>query len=237
MNIKILYEDKHIIIIEKPAGMPSQDDKTGDASALSFVRGHTKNAVTGVFHRLDRPVGGALLFAKTALANKNLAKSSFCMEKIYYAVCSGAPKEVSLLLEDYLYKDGKTNTSFVTDKSKSGAKLARLKLKKIKSVNISELGEDALKNNKNIDINMLSLLEVTLLSGRHHQIRVQLSHAGIPIAGDRKYGGISLNALDFPALWAAGLKFSHPVTKKPVCVFSAPCGILFNLFADALMEA
>lgn len=175
----ILYEDEFLICAVKPDGIPTQPDKTGDMDMVTILTYYLKekkyqNPYIGLIHRLDRPVGGILLFSKNKDIDYKLAKmlQENKIKKEYLAVVCGKAKQTDTL-EDYLLKNGKLNLSFVVDQKVKNSKKSVLTYKKIQILNEEE--------------KYYSLLKIKLLTGRHHQIRVQLSHAGIPIWGDQKY--------------------------------------------------
>ena len=204
-KLKIIYEDNHIIVVEKKPNIPSQSDKTGDIDMLTLVKQYIKekynkpgNVYVGLVHRLDRPVGGLMVFAKTSKAASRLSNQvrEKTIKKQYLAVVDGKFKENKGMLENYLYKDERNNISKVVDKNKKGAKLAKL--------DYEVLGYKPDKN--------LSLVKIDLHTGRHHQIRVQLSNFGHSIFGDQKYGTRGKGKKI--ALWAYNLQIEHPVSKE-----------------------
>ena len=204
-DLKILYEDNHIIVVEKKPNIPSQADKTEDIDMLTIVKKYIKekyqkpgNVYLGLVHRLDRPVGGIMVFAKTSKAASRLSNQvrTKTFKKKYLAVVDGKLDIKEETLEDYLYKDERNNISKVVDKNKKNSKLAKLDYK-------------VLKYN---EIKNLSLLEINLHTGRHHQIRVQLANFGHSIFGDQKYGTRGQGKQI--ALWAYELSFEHPTTKE-----------------------
>ena len=212
-NLKILFEDNHIIVVEKMPNIPSQADKTEDLDMLTLVKQYIKekynkpgNVYLGLVHRLDRPVGGIMIFAKTSKAASRLSNQvrEKTFKKKYLVVVDGKvfPKQGSL--EDYLYKDERHNMSKVVTKDKKNAKLAKLDYK-------------VLKHN---EVKDLSLLEIDLHTGRHHQIRVQLAHFGHSIFGDQKYGTRGQGKQI--ALWAYSLTVQHPVTKEKMTFEDLP---------------
>ncbi len=216
-DFKILYEDNHIIVVEKKPNIPSQADKTEDIDMLTIVKEYIKekyqkpgNVYLGLVHRLDRPVGGIMVFAKTSKAASRLSNQvrEKTFKKKYLAVVDGKVEHEEGTLEDYLYKDERTNTSKVVNQSKKNSKFAKLDYKVLKY--------NELKN--------LSLLEINLHTGRHHQIRVQLAHFGHSIFGDQKYGTRGQGKQI--ALWAYKLTIEHPVTKELMTFedFPEPCG-------------
>ena len=203
--IKVIYEDNHIIVVEKTPNIPSQEDKTGDIDMLSLVKDYIKvkynkpgNVYLGLVHRLDRPVGGIMIFAKTSKAASRLSEEvrNKTLKKKYLAVVDGKFENQEGTLEDYLYKDERNNMSKVVNATKKNAKLAKLDYK--------VLVYDEVKN--------LSLVEINLHTGRHHQIRVQLSNFEHSIFGDQKYGTRGQGKQI--ALWAYKLKIVHPTTKE-----------------------
>ena len=207
--LKVLYEDNHIIVVIKPYNIPSQSDKTNDIDMLSLVKEYIKekyqkpgNVYVGLVHRLDRPVGGIMVFAKTSKAASRLSESirNKSFSKTYLAVVNGKFEKQNGILENYLWKDEALNMSKVVSKDKRGAKLARLTYEVL-----------AEKND-------LSLVNINLETGRHHQIRVQFSNAGHSLYGDQKYGKDSMGKQI--ALWAYRLEFKHPV-KDEIMKFEA----------------
>lgn len=204
-NLKVIYEDNHIIVVEKIPNVPSQADKTGDIDMLTLVKNYIKekyqkpgNVYVGLVHRLDRPVGGIMVFAKTSKAASRLSNQvrEKVFKKKYLAVVDGKIEKEAGSLEDYLYRDERNNMSWVVGSGKKNAKLAKLDYK-------------VLKYN---EVKNLSLVEVDLHTGRHHQIRVQLSHFGHSIFGDQKYGTRGQGKQI--ALWAYQLTIEHPTTKE-----------------------
>ena len=212
-KLEILYEDNHIIVVEKIPNVPSQSDKTGDIDMLTMVKQYIKekynkpgNVYLGLVHRLDRPVGGIMIFAKTSKAASRLSDQvrEKVFKKKYLAVVDGKIENKSGTLEDYLYKDERNNISKVVNKGKKNAKFAKLDYDVIKY--------DEVKN--------LSLVKVNLHTGRHHQIRVQLSNFGHSIFGDQKYGTRGQGKQI--ALWAYELTINHPITKEEITFKDLP---------------
>ena len=202
-GINILYEDNHLLVVVKPCNMPVCLDESGDKDLLSILKSYLKekyqkpgNVYLGLVHRLDRPVMGIMVFAKTSKAASRLSKEMNDKEfkKTYYAVVEGMPKEKDTLT-DYMLKDEKNKISVVTN-DKQG-KLAVLNYELIKTVD------------------NLSLVKINLVTGRHHQIRVQFASRGYPLYGDHKYNKefINDNKTDI-ALIAKELEFKHPTTKE-----------------------
>lgn len=213
MNLKVIYEDNHIIVVEKTPNIPVQKDSSEDIDMLNLVKNYIKekynkpgNVYLGLVHRLDRPVGGVIVFAKTSKAASRLSNEvrENIFKKEYLAVVGGKFEKTKGILENYLYKDMKTNTSYVVDKNKKQAKLA-------------SLDYEVLKYDEKQDV---SLLKINLHTGRHHQIRVQLSNIGHSIYGDQRYGKIGKNKQI--ALWAYKLTFLHPTKKEKMEFVSMP---------------
>ena len=204
-KFNIIYEDNHIIVVEKPVNIPSQGDKTGDIDMLTLIKQYIKekynkpgDVYLGLVHRLDRPLGGVMVFAKTSKAASRLSEQVRTKEfkKKYIVVINGRMEEQRGTLQDYLLKNEKVNMSRVVKEGTKNSKLANLEY-------------EVLKYNSEID---LSVLKIYLHTGRHHQIRVQLSSRNHSIYGDQKYGGRGHGKQI--ALWAYELKFIHPTTKE-----------------------
>ena len=212
-DLKILYEDNQIIVVEKVPNIPSQADKTGDMDMLSLVKQYIKEkhnkpgeAYIGLVHRLDRPVGGVMVFARTSKSASRLSEQvrNKTLQKTYIAVVDGHFAEENGVLEDYLYKDERNNISKVVNKDKKNAKLAKLEY-------------EVLDYDEKRD---LSTVKIKLHTGRHHQIRVQFANLGHSLYGDQKYGvrgkGKQIR------LWAYELEFEHPVKKERMKFKSVP---------------
>lgn len=204
-QLKVLYEDNHIIVVEKPPNIPSQGDKTNDENMLDIIKGYIKekynkpgNVYVGLVHRLDRPVGGVMVFAKTSKAASRLSEQvrNKIFKKEYLAIVDGKLENNSGTLEDYLLKNEKNNMSKVVPENTKNAKYAKLDYEVLKY---------------DSDIN-LSVLKVLLHTGRHHQIRVQLANCGHSICGDQKYGTRGRGKQI--SLWAYSLTIVHPITKE-----------------------
>ena len=205
----ILYEDNHILIVNKLPGEIVQADKTGDEPLVESLKQFIKerdakpgNVFLGVVHRLDRPVGGAVIFAKTskALARLNEMLRNGEVHKTYWALTRNRTPEVAGTLTHYIVTDEKTNKSRAYTSPKKGAKEARLNYK------LLACGKT------------LNLVEVELLTGRKHQIRVQLAAVGCPIRGDLKYGDKRSNPDGSISLLARKIEFIHPVSKEFISV-------------------
>lgn len=200
---EILYEDNHILIVNKRAGDIVQGDKTGDKPLPELLKEYLRvkydkpgEVFLGVVHRLDRPVSGAVIFARTSKALTRMTKMVKAREmyKTYWALVNQVPSETGQKLVHHLRKNEKQNKSYVVKKESVGSKEAVLEYK-------------LLASSKTIH-----LLEIKLLTGRHHQIRVQLAAIGSPIRGDVKYGDNRPNSDGSICLHARRLSFLHPVT-------------------------
>lgn len=225
--LNILYEDDQIIVVEKPVGIESQSNRTFEPDMVSEVKKHINNLspkkgepYVGVIHRLDKPVGGILVFGKTKEAAGALSKqvSGHQMEKKYLAVICGKPVDNFGTYVDYLWKDGKNNISKIVDKGITDAKRAELSYRVLEELE----GEEG----------PLCLVEIDLKTGRHHQIRVQFSGHGSPLLGDLKYNpaGPKVAGQRNVALCAWKLAFTHPGNKKKMEFTVKPQGTIFNKF-------
>lgn len=217
----ILYEDNHLLVVNKHAGDLVQPDPSGESAledqikAFIKVRDRKPGAVfLGVVHRIDRPVSGAVLFAKTskALTRLNEMIREGQIKKCYWALTEATPNPEQGELQHYIVRDGRTNRSRAYDTPKPNAKLARLRYE--------VLGASA----------HYTLVEVALLTGRHHQIRCQLSKIGCPIRGDLKYGAKRSLPGGGISLHSRSVAFQHPVRQEPVLVM-APVPAGDNLWA------
>ena len=209
----VIYEDNHIIVVEKPANIPSQSDKTGDKDMLTMIKEYLKdkynkpgNVYLGLVHRLDRPVGGVMVFAKTSKAASRLSEQvrNKTFKKKYIAIVNGKMEPDKGTMKDFLWKDAKTNTSYVVKEGKKNSKLA-------------ELDYDTVKYDKEQE---LSVVKIDLHTGRHHQIRVQFSSRMHAIYGDSKYHG--RGAGTGICLWAYELTINHPTTKEEMTFTQLP---------------
>lgn len=218
---RIIYEDNHLLIVNKRVGEITQGDKTGDECLAEAYKafiarrdGKPGQVFMGIPHRLDRPVCGIVILAKTSKALERMSAMFRDGEvhKTYWALCCSRPGIDSGLLEDWLVRNEKQNKSYVTGRNGSrpanpDAKLARLKYRFLQSTD------------------RYHLLEVELLTGRHHQIRCQLSHMGCPIKGDLKYGAPRSNPDGGICLQAHSIRFIHPVKKEEISLtVPAPTG-------------
>ena len=205
----LLYEDNHLLIVNKRPGEIVQGDKTGDEPLVETLKKMIKerdakpgNVFLGVVHRLDRPVGGAVIFAKTskALSRLNDMLRNGEIHKTYWAIVEERPQHDEASLTHYIVRDGRTNRSRAYDKPKADGKKAML--------NYKLLGCST----------RYTLLEVELLTGRHHQIRAQLSKIGCSIKGDLKYGAKRSNPDGGISLHSRRVEFLHPVRKEPISI-------------------
>lgn len=220
----IKFEDEHLIVCVKPAGTAVQTRKNGEKDLESILKnylfeknGFQKEPYLAVIHRLDQPVEGLLVFAKTPMAAKELNKqlNTFTFKKFYLAVATGSLNSDTASLTNYLVKNTETNSSYVVPKGTPNAKKAALHYE------VKEKTDE------------LMLIRIELFTGRHHQIRVQLAHAGAPLYGDRKYNA---NSALHPqksslALCAYSLSFLHPKTKRPCTFEITPENPIFHSFA------
>ena len=220
----VVYEDNHIIVVNKAASEIVQGDKTGDIPLSDTVKAYLKekyqkpgNVFVGVTHRLDRPVSGLVVFAKTskALSRLNDMFRDGDVHKVYWAIVKNEPKQPEGELVHWLVRNEKQNKSYVYDREVKDAKKAMLRYRVIgKSDNYT-------------------LLEVELMTGRHHQIRCQLAKMGCPIKGDLKYGSPRSNPDGSICLHARRISFVHPVSKLPIELEAPlPNGNLWSSFGD-----
>ena len=198
--INIIYEDNHLLVVEKPINIPVQEDSSKDLDFLNLLKNYIKkrdkkpgNVYLGLVHRLDRPVGGIMVFAKTSKCAKRLSEQvqNHDFKKVYYAVVMNKITNKKDTFIDYLLKDEKTNT-----------------------VKINKNGKKAILDYELIDINSnMSLVKIYLKTGRSHQIRVQFSSRGYPLYGDHKYN-LDVKDKSNIALFAHSISFYHPITKE-----------------------
>jgi len=217
-KINVIYEDNHLLMVEKPINIPVCEDSSNDLDLLSILKNYIKvkynkpgNVYLGLVHRLDRPVGGVMVFAKTSKAASRLSSqvSNHTLKKTYVAVIEGKIKKEDILV-DYLYKDTNKNISYVVSKDK---------------------GKESILNYKVLSYkDNFSLVEINLKTGRSHQIRVQFSSRGYPLVGDAKYNK-NHDGKTNVALFAKRLEFIHPVTKESLSFeLDIPKRYPFNLF-------
>lgn len=213
MNVRILYEDNHLLFVEKPVNVPVQADRTNDKDLLTYLKEDLKirykkpgNVYLGLVHRLDRPVGGVMVFAKTSKSASRLSDAirRNAVEKRYLAVVRGRPQKDSGVLEDYLVKDRRQNIVYTAQPDHKNAKKA-------------VLDYEVIGYKKG-----LSLLSIQLHTGRPHQIRVQFSSRNCPLYGDQKYGKDVNKPGQQIALWSQTLAFNHPTKKEEIKIESQP---------------
>ena len=209
--MKVVYEDNHIIIVDKCSGEIVQGDKTGDKPLSETVKEYIKqkynkpgNVFLGVVHRLDRPVSGLVVFAKTskALSRLNDMFRTGDVHKTYWAVVKRRDIAMEGTLTDWLTRNERQNKSYAHEREVPGAKKAVLKYK------VRAVADNYM------------LIEVTLLTGRHHQIRCQLAHMGCPIKGDLKYGAPRSNPDGSISLLSRRVEFVHPVSKENIVAYA-----------------
>lgn len=203
--IKVLYEDNHLLVVEKPVNILSQGDDTNDKDMVNLLKQYVKekynkpgNVYIGLVHRLDRPVGGAMVFAKTSKAASRLSEQvrNKTFKKTYRAVIHGTMDKKESILKDYLYKNKKTNMVSVVNKNHKEAKNA-------------ELSYETLDKK-----NGFSLVEIDLKTGRSHQIRVQFASRKHPLFGDQRYGQDVNKVGQQISLWSYKIEIDHPTTKE-----------------------
>ena len=227
MKTEIIYEDKELLVVHKPAGLATQTAKVGQADVASELKNYMKNPYLGMVHRLDQPVEGLLVFAKTKTAAAALSRelAGGTLNKQYYAVICGKPAKERGELADYLYKDvQKTGRAIVIEEQElfrcPDAKKALLQYR-------------LLQYNEEHD---LSLMEIHIDTGRFHQIRAQMSHAGMALLGDVKYADEVTKkrarelGVEHTALCACRLDFLHPVNKQQLHFRIKPEGRAFTFF-------
>lgn len=223
LHSQVVYEDNHIIVLNKLPGQIVQGDKTGDVCLTDLLKDYLKikynkpgNVFCGLVHRLDRPVSGLVMFAKTDKALTRLTKmvKDRKVNKTYLAIVKNAPKTPSATLENYIKKNEKQNKSYIV---KEGTKDSKIAVLDYSVVGYSSGG--------------YTLLEVHLHTGRHHQIRTQLSNIGSPIRGDLKYGYPRSNSDGSISLHSYKLEFEHPIKKEIITLEAKP------ITKDALWSA
>ncbi len=228
MTFVPIFEDDDIIVCHKPIGIASQNEKSMEKDMTSVLKTHLyengiKNPYIAVVHRLDKPVEGLLVYAKNpktanALSNE-ISKKGF--EKNYLAIVIGKPLDKKATLKDYLVREKRTNFSKVCPKEIPDSKLSVLSYELLASSFINET--------------QVSLLKISLETGRHHQIRVQLSNDSLPLLGDHKYNPTSLlNNTHSLALCSYELSFTHPGTKKRMAFKTIPSNNAFDIFKDII---
>ena len=264
MRTEIIYEDKDILVIYKPAGLATQTAKLGQADVLSELKNYLmqsakgsgkasqvpgREVYLGVIHRLDQPVEGLLVFAKQKRAAADLTKQlqsqgeGGSLHKHYYAVVCGNPEAKQGRLVDYMLKSAE-NLAVIVDKSANGQKQDQGKIQAREAVLEYQLkagrevgkgissADDSRRDEQNV-----ALIDINIFTGRFHQIRAQMAHAGIPLLGDTKYGSAESKELtkalgiQAVALCAYSLEFLHPTTKKRMYFEEKPRGKAFEMFS------
>lgn len=220
--IRVIYEDNHLLVVEKPVNILSQGDDTNDKDMVNLLKDYVKkkynkpgNVYIGLIHRLDRPVGGVMVFAKTSKAASRLSEQvrNKTFNKTYLAIIHGNMKSGKDTLKDFLYKNKKTNMVTVVKKNHKDAKEAELDYK---ILNFKE---------------NLSLVQVNLKTGRSHQIRVQFSNRKHPLYGDQRYGKEINKVGQQIALWSNKIELYHPTTKEKMeFTCHAPDKYPWNIF-------
>ena len=208
-DLEILFEDNHLLAVCKPAGVLSQEDRTGDPDILTLGKEYLKkeykkpgNVFLGLLHRLDKPVSGVMILAKTSKSAARISEQirQRSIKKSYLAVVQGDPQDFNYLTH-HLLEDETTNRVTVVNERSKGAKRAELMYQTVERKN------------------GMALLKIKLITGRAHQIRVQLSEMNLPILGDKKYGS---NGIHNIALHAHEIEFSHPTLKKTISIEAIP---------------
>jgi len=213
-DIKVLFEDNHLLVVEKPPNMAVQADLSGDRDLLTTLKEYIKgkynkpgDAFLGLVHRLDRPVGGVMVFARTSKSASRISEQirSRTIQKIYFAIVEGLTDSLHGTLKDYLIKDPKSNTVSVVSQNTKRSQEAILHY-------------EAIRQDEN-----KTLLKIVLETGRAHQIRVQLSNIGHPLVGDLKYGRKGKKGFTKSlALWSYSLSFNHPIRNEKLKFISIP---------------
>lgn len=230
-KLTILHEDEDILVCIKPMGVPSQSDKTRDPDMVTLVKkylfdkGETKEEpYVGLVHRLDRPVGGIMVFARNqeAAADLSVQMLDGVFDKYYQAVLTGEMDAEEGVMKDFLLRDGRTNTSKVVPKGVKGAKKAELEYEVLDVIETEE--------------GIFSYVLIHLLTGRHHQIRVQCASRGVGIYGDTKYNPLFQNvkrAYKQIGLYSTRIEFEHPATGERMVFKAEPAGEAFDMIFDA----
>jgi 23S rRNA pseudouridine1911/1915/1917 synthase len=229
MRTSIEYEDKHIIVAYKPAGLATQTARIGQADMVSELKNYLHSSYLGVVHRLDQPVEGLLVFGKTreaaAALTRQLEKGT--LHKRYQAVVCGKPDTTEGELVDYLYKTADNRAQIVSEEqaAATGAKRAALRYRILESRNAEVMKDTGA---------VLSLVDIQILTGRFHQIRAQMAHCGLPLLGDSKYGTELSGAISRElhvrnvALCACELQLQHPASRERLCFQIHPQGEIFS---------
>ncbi len=230
MQTMILSEDDHIVVVYKPAGLATQTAHVGRQDVVSELKNYLKNPYLGIIHRLDQPVEGLLVFAKNKKAAAALTGQlqEKLFSKYYYAVVCGLPEENRGRLENYIYRD-RDNRAVVLDgiKEETGNRTDNIKKAVLDYTILKKSGEKE-----------IALADITLETGRFHQIRAQMAHRGMPLLGDLKYGNTRSRELTESlkvrnvALCAYSLEFIHPVFQKKLSFQVTPSGRVFSFFSQ-----
>ena len=247
MRTRILYEDKDILVIQKPPGLATQTARVEQPDVTSELKKYLGSSYLGIVHRLDQPVEGLLVFGKNKAATAALAAQlrgkgeSRELNKRYYCVFCGKAPESSAVLTDHLYRDSAGNTVVTgTDGARpdSGAKYASLKYQVIDTAELS-LPDDTVLQESGLSLPIvLSLADVTIQTGRFHQIRAQFAAHGMSLLGDGRYGDSrsrrisQLLGIQGAALCAYRVDFIHPISRKPLCFQVRPEGPGFSFFTS-----
>lgn len=235
MRIRIVYEDKDVLVIHKPAGLATQTAQVGRPDVVSECKNYLKGAYIGVIHRLDQPVEGLLVFAKTKQAAAKLSEQikKGTLQKQYQAVIFGKPVKKEGCLENYLYKSADNKAVIVEEKEAAGKGAAGKGAKKAVlhySIRSIHPVSDA------CDQGEICLADISIETGRFHQIRCQMAHAGMPLLGDQKYAGAEAIAVSnllqvkHVALCAVSVEFVHPVTARSMYFSEEPEAEIFRIF-------
>ena len=230
MQTMILSEDDHVIVVYKPAGLATQTAHVGRQDVVSELKNYLKNPYLGIIHRLDQPVEGLLVFAKNKKAAAALTGQlqEKLFSKHYYAVVCGLPEENRGRLENYIYRD-RDNMAVVLDeiKEETGNRTDNIQKAVLDYTILKKSGEKE-----------IALADITLETGRFHQIRAQMAHVGMPLLGDLKYGNTRSRELTESlqvrnvALCAYSLEFIHPVFRKKLSFQVTPSGRVFSFFSQ-----
>lgn len=245
-KIEVIYEDRDLIVCRKLPGIPVQTAKLAQLDMVSLLRNYyiekgEEDTQIFVVHRLDQPVEGVIIFARNQRAAAELSRQSRerKMDKIYLALAEGIFTEPSGVLEDYLWHDRKTNSSRVVEQGTQGAKMARLAYEVENVYHMQDNSADKIFDRQVQQLSdivqpgsAVSLVRVQLLTGRHHQIRVQMAHAGYPLVGDRKYNPGGRGSVPI-GLCAVKIAFVHPATGKAMEFAVEPQGQAFQLMNSA----
>lgn len=248
MRTKIIYEDKHIVVAYKPAGLATQTARVGQQDMVSELKNYLKSPYLGLVHRLDQPVEGLLVFArdKTAAASLTKQLQQDMLNKQYYAVVCGHPAAERGELVDYLYKAGSAESNGRRKNSTQENRAVIVSAEDAEEIRRTGAKKAVLEysvlHDTSVPLQTVCMLDIHLKTGRFHQIRAQLSHAGIPILGDDKYGTEASKllsrelAVDHVALCAYRLQFRHPVTNELMEFTQDPQGQIFQKISREVLR-